>query len=196
MAGQLLDEHVPPEGRVLVLGAGGGMELRAFARAYPGWRLLGIDPSIHMLELASRTLGPLGSRVELVQGYIDSAPEHACDGAACLLTLHFLSCDERLHTLRELRRRLRPGAPLVVAHHSVPESPSEKRLWLRRYSRYITSNGVPVGNATQSIEAMAKRLPLLSPEAEVRLLKQAGFNSPSLFYAGLTFKGWVAYAHS
>lgn len=33
MAGLLLAEHVPPGGRVLVLGAGGGLELRAFAEA-------------------------------------------------------------------------------------------------------------------------------------------------------------------
>jgi tRNA (cmo5U34)-methyltransferase len=41
---------------------------------------------------------------------------------------------------------------------------------------------------------MASRLPLLSPEAEVDLLEQAGFERPELFYAAFTFKGWVAYA--
>lgn len=45
MAGLLLAERVPDEGRVLVLGAGGGLELKAFADAYPGWSMLGVDPS-------------------------------------------------------------------------------------------------------------------------------------------------------
>src|SRR5690606_38673714 len=83
MTALLLAEHVPEEGRVLVLGAGGGLELKAFAQAQPGWRFLGIDPSAQMLQLAEDTLGPLASRVELLEGYIDSAPATGFDGATC-----------------------------------------------------------------------------------------------------------------
>ena len=194
MAGLLLHEHVPPEGRVLVLGAGGGMELKAFAEAYPQWRLLGVDPSAPMLQLAVQTLGSLAPRVTLLEGTIDAAPPTEFDGAACLLTMHFLSIDERLHTLRELRRRLKPGAPLVIAHHSVPDAPDEKLRWLGRHVAFMTSNSMPVANPATTIEAMASRLPLLSPEAEVALLEQAGFARHELFYAAFTFKGWVAYA--
>ena len=68
MDGLLLHERVPSDGRVLVLGAGGGMELKAFAEAYPQWRLLGVDPSAPMLESAVQTLGPLAPRVELLEG--------------------------------------------------------------------------------------------------------------------------------
>lgn len=196
MAGLLLHERVPPDGRVLVLGAGGGMELKAFAEAYPQWRLLGVDPSAPMLELAVQTLGPLTPRVELLEGYIDAVSATKFDGAACLLTMHFLSVEERLHTLSELRRRLKPGAPLVIAHHSVSAAPDEKLRWLQRHVAFMTSNGVPVANAAKTIEAMASRLPLLSPEAEVDLLEQAGFERHGLFYAAFTFKGWVAYAGS
>ncbi|MCX7513041.1 class I SAM-dependent methyltransferase [Frateuria sp. STR12] len=194
MAGLLLREHVPSDGRVLVLGAGGGMELKAFAEAYPQWRLLGVDPSAPMLDLAADTLGPLASRVELLEGYIDAAPATGFDGAACLLTMHFLSIEERLHTLRELRRRLKPRAPLVMAHHSVPDAPGERMRWLQRHVAFMASNGMPVADAARSIEAMASRLTLLSPEAEAGLLEQAGFDRHDLFYAAFTFKGWVAYA--
>ncbi|HUH55828.1 MAG TPA: class I SAM-dependent methyltransferase [Rhodanobacter sp.] len=196
MAGLLLHERVPSDGRVLVLGAGGGLELKAFAEAYPQWRLVGVDPSAPMLQLAVQTLGPLAPRVELLEGYIDAAPATEFDGAVCLLTMHFLSIDERLHTLRELRRRLKPGAPLVMAHHSVPDAPDEKRRWLQRHMAFMISNGMPVANTAAMVEAMASRLPLLSPEAEVDLLEQAGFERPELFYAAFTFKGWVAYAGS
>src|SRR3546814_10014420 len=47
----LLAERVPPNGRVLVLGAGGGLELRALAEAQPGWSFDGVDPSGDMLRL-------------------------------------------------------------------------------------------------------------------------------------------------
>jgi tRNA (cmo5U34)-methyltransferase len=196
MTGLLLHEHVPSDGRVLVLGAGGGLELKAFAETYPHWRLLGVDPSAPMLELAVQTLGPLAPRVELLEGTIDAAPAIEFDGAVCLLTMHFLSVDERLHALRELRRRLKPGAPLVMAHHSVPDARDEKLRWLGRHVAFMTSNGMPVATPAATIEAMASRLPLLPPEAEVDLLEQAGFERHELFYAAFTFKGWVAYAAS
>lgn len=196
MATLLLAESVPEDGRVLVLGAGGGLELKAFAQAHPGWRFLGIDPSAQMLELARSTLGPLASRVELFEGLIDDAPATAFDGATCLLTLHFLTVEQRLHTLRELKRRLKPGAPLVVAHHSFPQAAGEKSRWLDRYASFAESSGIPRADARRAIEAIDTRLPLLSPEQEVALLEEASFETIELFYAGLTFKGWVAYAPS
>jgi tRNA (cmo5U34)-methyltransferase len=191
MAALLLAEVVPEEGHVLVLGAGGGLELKVFAERQPKWRFAGVDPSAEMLQLASATLGPLSSRVELHEGYIDTAPEGPFDGATCLLTLHFLKAEERLHTLTELRRRLRPGAPLVVAHHSFPQAEGAKARWLGRYAAFA---GVPEPNVKNAIEAMSTRLPLLSPEEDVALLSRAGFDGIDLFYAGFTFRGWVAYS--
>lgn len=186
----LLAETVPADGHVLVLGAGGGLELKVFAEAHAGWSFVGVDPSAEMLKLAAATLGLLAPRVELCEGYIDSASMGPFDGATCLLTLHFLSADERLHTLTELRRRLKPGAPLVVAHHSVPQADDQKKRWLNRYAAFA---GVPAADVLNTVATISSRLPLLSPEQEVALLQEAGFGSVELFYTGFTFKGWVAY---
>src|SRR5690606_6675308 len=113
---------------------GGGLELKVFAEANPGWRLCGVDPSAEMLALAETTLGGLAPRAELHRGTIDIAPEGPFDGATCLLTLHFLPAAERRRTVAEVHRRLRPGAPFVVAHHSVPQAPAERAIWLARYA--------------------------------------------------------------
>lgn len=194
MASVLLAEHVPATGHVLVLGAGGGMELKAFAEAQPGWRFTGVDPAPEMLSLAARTLGPLADRAALIQGYIDDAPDVACDGATCLLTLHFLSLEERRATLRSLKRRLKPGAPLVIAHHSVPDAMDEKLAWFGRWAAFAAASGIGVDDARARASGIANRLPTLSPEREVELLREAGFERPGLFYAALSFRGWVAYA--
>ncbi len=198
MTSLLLAESVPDDGRVLVLGAGGGLELKVFAQAQPGWRFLGVDPSAEMLKLAGATLGTLASRAEFLEGYIDDAPDIAFDGATCLLTLHFLPAEQRLHTLRELRRRLKPGAPLIVAHHSIPrQTKREKLRWLQRYAAFAVSSGIvwpDSKTAADVIEAIDARLPMLPPEQDVALLEEAGFASIELFYAGFTFRGWVAYA--
>lgn len=194
MASILLAERVPSEGRVLVLGAGGGLELKAFAEAHPRWQLTGVDPSSEMLGLATRTLGPLAPRVKLVNGYIESVPKTEFEGATCLLTLHFLSFEERLQTLRELNRRLKPGAPLVIAHHSVPDDADEKLSWFRRWAEFTSANGIQGDSTHSRADSIARKLPTLSPESEVDLLQKAGFERPTLFYAALTFRGWVAYA--
>src|SRR5690606_21935505 len=91
MAMLLLAEHAPGPADILVLGAGGGMELKAFAEAQPRWHLVGVDPAAAMLDLARDVLGARMAQVRLVQGLIDDAPPGPFDGATCLLTLHFLS---------------------------------------------------------------------------------------------------------
>ncbi|HST57632.1 MAG TPA: methyltransferase, partial [Longimicrobium sp.] len=193
MAGLLIAERVRDDARVLVVGAGGGLELKAFADAQPGWRFCGVDPSAEMLALAERTLGPLASLADLHPGYVDTAPAGPFDAATCLLTLHFLSEDERRHTLAEVHRRLKPGAPFVVAHHSFPQQDGEKARWLARYAAFAVASGIPAANAESAITAIGQRLPLLSPEQDEAMLRDAGFAGVELFYAGFTFRGWVAY---
>lgn len=188
----LLAERVPADGQVLVVGAGGGMELKAFAEAHAGWRFVGVDPSAEMLKLARVNLGAHASRAELHEGYIDAAPAGPFDGATILLTLHFLSLEERRRTLAEVHRRLRPGAPLVVAHHSFPQSEAEKTRWLNRYAEFAIANGVPAEQARKANAAIGSRLPVLSPEQDAALLEEAGFSRVELFYAAFSFKGWVA----
>lgn len=194
MAGLLLAERMPDTGRVLVLGAGGGLELRAFARARPGWRFDGVDPSPGMIAQAWGVLGEDGDRITFHQGYIDDTPEGPFDGATCLLTLHFLPREERLRTLRQLHRRLRPGAPFVMAHHSFPLADGQQDLWLRRNAAWMISGGMPEAQAMAGMTTMKERLPVLPPEEDAAILSAAGFSDVQLFYAAFTFKGWVARA--
>jgi tRNA (cmo5U34)-methyltransferase len=190
----LIAERTSPDARVLVVGAGGGLELKSFAEHQPGWQFDGVDPSAEMLKLAQATLGPLSSRVRLHQGYIDVAPEGPFDAATCLLTLHFVASEERLRTLREIRRRLKPGAPLVVAHLSYPQSEAERDLWLSRYVAFAVSSGVDAARVANARTAIGAQLPILSPDQDEAMLRDSGFSTVSLFYAGFTFRGWVAYA--
>jgi tRNA (cmo5U34)-methyltransferase len=193
MAMLLLAEQAPEAANILVLGAGGGLELKAFAEAQPHWQFVGVDPSAEMLDLAARILGPLQTRVQLQQGYVNAAPAGPFDGATCLLTLHFLQPDERLRTLREIRRRLKPSAPLVVAHHSRPPG-GELRRWLARSVAFASASDVDFARASASADTMAARLPILSADEDEALLREAGFSDVALFYAGFSFRGWVATA--
>lgn len=192
MAGALLAERAPADARILVLGAGGGLELKAFAEMQSGWRFDGVDPSAEMLQLAHTTLGPLASRVRFHEGYIDTAPMGPFDCATCLLTLHFLPRAERLETLKQMNARLKAGAPLVVVHHSFPNEGPDQDKWLQRNAAFAVASGMPSAQAENILE-LKGRLPVLSPEQDADLLSEAGFTDIELFYCAFTFKGWVAY---
>ncbi|MBB4051960.1 tRNA (cmo5U34)-methyltransferase [Devosia subaequoris] len=194
MTDLLLTERVPETGRVLVLGAGGGMELRNLASRHAGWQFDGVDPSEQMLDTARAATAAFADRVQLHEGTIAEAPEGPFDGATCLLTFHFIRLDERLDTLVQLRRRLRPGAPLVLAHMSFPQDAQSREIWMRRHAAFAVSNGVDPAHAENGRTAMLERLHLLSPEDEERMMAEADFSSVSLFFAGFNFRGWVAYA--
>jgi tRNA (cmo5U34)-methyltransferase len=190
----LLAEQTPRDARVLVLGAGGGLEIKVFAEAQSGWRFDGVDPSAEMLNVAKATLGSLAERATWHHGLIDCAPDGPFDAATCILTLHFLERDERLRTLKEVRRRLKPGAPFAVAHFSFPQTPDERDRWFARYVAFAVSSGVEPQQAENARSAIAAHLPILAPEDDVQLLRDAGFGGVELFYAGFAFRGWVTYA--
>lgn len=194
MAALLMSEHAPDDGRILVVGAGGGAELQRFAEDQPGWSFDGVDPSSEMLQLARATLGERMSRVRLHEGFVHVAPEGPFDAASCLLTLHFTSAAERLETLREIHRRLKPGAPLVVMHLSFDQDPEQRRRWLARYAAFAISSGVEATKAHAGALAVGERLEILTPAQDEELMSRAGFQRVCLFYAAFTFRGWVAYA--
>lgn len=194
MTTMLLAERMPADGRVLVLGAGGGLELKAFAEANPGWSFDGVDPSADMLRLAEQAVARHAARIRLHQGYIESAPEGPFDAATSLLTFHFIPREQRLETLWQLRRRLKPGAPFVVAHISFAQTEPERSMWIARHVAFGAPEGTSPEQLENSRQAIATRLTILGPEEEEVLLREAGFSDVSLFYAGLSFRGWVAYA--
>lgn len=191
MTGMLMAEKIPDEGRILVLGAGGGLELEALAAFNPLWHFDGVDPSASMLQIAAETTAPIADRVSLHEGYIQQAPDGPFDGAVSLLTFHFIAKEDRLETLRQIRSRLKPGAPFVLAHISFPQTEPERAQWI---ARHVAFGGTAPENAESARQAIGTRLSILAPEEEEALLAQAGFTGTTLFYAGLSFRGWVSYA--
>jgi tRNA (cmo5U34)-methyltransferase len=190
----LLAEQASGAAHVLVVGAGGGMETRAMAEAQPTWRFTGVDPSPAMLNLARQTVMPCSDRVDLLEGTIDQAPAGPFDGATCLLTLHHIGRKERLRTLRQIHRRLKPRVSIVVMGHSAPGPDPER--WMMRSVAFGDRAGVDWAKAKSTAKVMAERLPLLTPTEEEGLLREAGFLDVALFYAAFSFRGWVGIAGS
>lgn len=192
MTMMLLAEHAPTVADILIVGAGGGMETKALAEAQPRWRITGVDPSAAMLDLARHAVTPFSDRISLLEGTVEQAPAGPFDGATCLLTLHHLDRNERLLTLREIHRRLKPGARIVIAGHSAPEA--DPARWMTCSVAFGDRGGLDWAKAAGTGKMMAERLHLLTPAEEEQLLRDAGFLDVALFYAAFSFRGWVAIA--
>jgi tRNA (cmo5U34)-methyltransferase len=194
MAALLLEEGAPPDANVLVVGAGGGLELQVFAGRQAGWRFVGVDPSAEMLALAKRTVGSHASRIDWHEGYVDTASPGLFDAASCLLTLHFVDKAERARTLFEIHARLKPGAPFVAAHLSFDQADAARRRWLDRYVAFAVSSGVDAQKARTAADTIGAQVPVLSPHEDEELMRLAGFRDVEIFYSGLAFRGWTARA--
>ena len=92
-----------------------------------------------------------------------------------------------------MRRRLKPGARLVVAHHSCPAA-SDPKPWLARSIAFADRASGDPAKASASAEAMLTRLPILTSDEDEVLFRRAGFTDVALFYAAFSFRGWVATA--
>ena len=134
MIGVLLAERVPDDGRLLIVGAGGGLETRALAGAQPNWRFVGVDPSTAMLDLARAVAGPAaGDRLTLIEGTVSDAPAGPFDAATCILVLGLIADDgNKLATLREVHRRLKATGPCVLGDQGSPRAPPEAARRLHR----------------------------------------------------------------
>ena len=120
MVSLLLAERTPPDGRVLVLGAGGGQELKALAEAHPGWSFEGVDPSADMLRLAEQVAGPHAARMRFHRGYIDGASDGPFDAATSILIFHFIPQDQRIETLKHVRRSVEGRCTLRLGPSQLP----------------------------------------------------------------------------
>ncbi len=194
MTSVLLSENAPENAHVLVLGAGGGLELEALAKTHPNWTFVGVDPAKAMLREAERRLGPLAERVAFHCGYIDDAPEGPFDAATSLLTLHFLDEAERKKTLTEIRKRLKPGAPFVAAHCSFPQDKKTRPIWLSRYAAFAVASMADPQQAEQARAAVESMATMFDPVTDEGLLRQSGFRNITEFYHAFTWRGWVSYA--
>jgi tRNA (cmo5U34)-methyltransferase len=197
MAAVLLCDRIGEIGKILVIGAGGGIEVTAFAREASGWSFTGVDPSAEMLSRARQKIDEAGAtdRVSLVRGTAEDAPREAFDAATAFLVLHFLPDNgARLRALREIHARLKHGAPFLMINGCTDmESPrfaEDQRL----YAAFARRNGAPAEIIDAAMRMQRENVHLLPPEREEALLTEAGFRDLRLFYVGMWVYGWIASA--
>ncbi|MFP2925173.1 class I SAM-dependent methyltransferase [Pyxidicoccus sp. 3LG] len=177
---------------LLFVGLGTGAELVPYTRFdVPGWRFTGVEPSDAMLAVARTRLEAEGllSRTHLHVGELHTLPPGPpFDGAQMMGVLHHVEGEEaRLSLLREVARRLKPGAPLVVGCR-VGMDPVLSNVELRR----LRAHGVSPDQLERRRQAMATMRPIESDAALFAMLARAGLVAPRPLFVSLQFKVFLA----
>lgn len=196
MVGVILAERMPSDGTILVIGAGGGLDTRALAKAGVGWSFVGVDPAPRMLDLARAVVGDeVNARLELIEGVVTDAPEGPFDAATLILVLGMIPDDgSKLAILNETRRRLRSGSPFVLIDRCDDRKGPHFKRNVDRYAAYAQASGVDAETVAGAYESQRANVGLVPPERNEALLSEAGFVHLDLFYVGMNWCGWVAYA--
>ncbi len=196
MIGVLLAERMPADGELLIVGAGGGLETRYLAGIEPRWRFIGVDPASAMLDLARAVAGPVaGDRLTLIEGTVRDAPAGLFDAATCILVLGLIADDgDKLALLVEARRRLKPDAPFILVDQCIDRSAPDIERRLARYAKYALRSNVDAGTVANAKTAVRKLESMVPAWRNEELLREAGFHDAEVFYVGMAWRGWVAYA--
>ncbi|MFP2895652.1 class I SAM-dependent methyltransferase [Corallococcus sp. 4LFB] len=177
---------------LLHVGLGTGAELVPYLRfSVPGWRFTGVEPSGPMLEVARKRLDAEGllARTHLHEGELRTLPPGPpFDGAQLMGVLHHVDGDEaRVELLREVTRRLKPGAPLVLGCR-VGKDPELTNVELRRLRAY----GVTSEKLEARRQAYAKMQPIESDATLFAMFAQAGLVAPKTLFVSLQYKVFLA----
>ncbi len=128
-----------PGQRILDVATGTG--LVAFKLAARGCAVVGLDQSEAMLAGARSRLAeltPLADRVTFVQGEAERLPFADAEFDALTFTYLLRYVDDRLATMRELVRVVKPGGRIGMVEFGVPDAAALRALW-----RLHTRLGLP-----------------------------------------------------
>lgn len=176
---------------LLFVGLGTGTELVPYKQYdVPGWRFTGVDPSEAMLAVARRRLDAEGllSQTHLHVGELHTLPPGPpFDGAQSIGVLHHVAEEDRPGLLREVARRLKPGAPFVLGCR-VGNDPELFEIELRR----MRAQGVPLETLENRRQALKHVRPVESDAALFALFAAAGLVKPRPLFVSLQFKVFLA----
>ena len=172
----LLDQAAIRSGeRVLDVGCGTGTFILVVKERHPDVEVVGLDPDPKALARAKRKAQRAGVSIQLDRGFSNELPypEASFDHVFSSLMFHHLPADEKLPTLREVRRILKPGASFHLLDFGGDDSAEHGIL-----ARLIHSHERLSDNSAVRILA---------------LMKEAGFRDPqktgerSMFFMRLEY---------
>lgn len=195
---RILFGDLPPQARILCVGAGTGTEILSLARAFPGFEFTAVEPSAPMLDVCRhRTAGAgISHQCRYHHGFLETLPDSGLyDAATSLLVSQFLTdSTRRVDFFSTIARRLRPGGFLVNADLAgdlaSPNIAPLKDFWGRML---VYAGASTPGQALDYLKSWRQHVAVLPPAAVASLIASSGFAEPTLFYQSLFIHGWFTH---
>ena len=117
-----------PQGHILDLGCGTGLELNWYFAANPTARVTGLDLSEKMLAELARKFPD--RELELIRGsyFALLLGENRFDGAVSVESLHHFTQAEKIPLYRKLRNALKPGGFFILTDYFARDDAEEQAL--------------------------------------------------------------------
>jgi tRNA (cmo5U34)-methyltransferase len=147
-----------------------------------------------MLDLArSRVIeAGLNDRVEIVLGGVEDLPlKPSFDAATLIGVLHHLPGDDAKHRILDaISRRLKPGAPMILAcnHQRYASQPLFIDAWRIRWR---LNGATPEETKAKLGKILQGADPPEDETAVIRFLHAAGFENPQRFFSSLFWGAWI-----
>jgi ubiquinone/menaquinone biosynthesis C-methylase UbiE len=171
---ELIDQvALRPDDRVLDIGCGTGVLATLIKRVHPGVHVTGLDPDPKALARGRRKAERASVSVQFDQGFSDELPypDASFDRVFSSFMFHHLREEDKLTTLREVRRVLAPGGSLQMMDVIRPEADAAGwRSHMLRSNAHLKDN---------------------SPSRVLKLMSEAGFGTSKLVAEGVLLFGFV-----
>lgn len=191
-------KNIEANSSLLIVGAGGGTELTTLGPENPEWNFTAVDPAPSMLDLARHKAAQINltNRVQFIEGTIDQVPEkNLYDAATFMLVLHFIEDDAvKLQQLKSIRKRLKKGAPFVIAAMYGDRGSEEFEELFALWKTYWLDTTDLAEEEINEMEKTVRKLSFLPEEKIVEMLKEAGFGNIAKFFTTNIFGGWICKA--
>ncbi len=124
--------------KILDLGIGTGQTALELLKKFPKSKLIGVDLSPKMLEVAKNRLGKLASRVEFIEkDVIEFAPAQKYDACIAVLTVHHLNQKEKQELFSKICRTLNDNGIFVIGDLITGDSEEETNRLENQWEEYL-----------------------------------------------------------
>lgn len=192
---RLAEFYVEDSDSILDIGCSTGTLLRDIKRNLSNrdFYITGVDKSSSMIELAKSNLQD--PKVKFFDGdildffdFTDSSMRLSF--ITIVLTLQFLSYEDRLKVLKTCRSRLKEGGVVVVVEKIIQEDGHMQKMFDEIYQEMKFENGLSKDSLfDKTLSLRGKMKPLNSLEDE-ELFHKSGFDYIPFMQIGC-FKGWI-----
>ncbi|CAN7554851.1 class I SAM-dependent methyltransferase [Pseudoxanthomonas sp. LjRoot143] len=187
---------LPEDAHVLCVGAGTGAEIAHFARRFPRWTFVALDPSTKMIDACRERAEREGfaDRCVFHADLVDTLPDLATfDGATCLLVSQFL-LDPAVRTafFAAIARRLQAGGTLAWADLAWDTEAADYPAMLKLWMETMSGAGLDDEALTQIRANYARDVAILPPDRVAALAEAGGFLRPLRFHQAGMIHGWCA----